>query len=380
MFAHILVTRMKCLIRDRELMFWTLLFPLLLATFFHMAFSNLNKGEIFQPITAAVVDDEAYRQNAFFQELLEAVSTGEERIFILTKTATREEADRLLHEGDIEGYFTMEGQVSLTVKKSGLNQSIMKSFADQYQQTASAVESMIQADPQVLQSGLLEELNRQFEIVKEVPVSSTAPNNVVNYFYTLIAMSCLYGSFLGLKEVVDIQADLSTSAMRVNMSPVHKFKAFLAGISAALIIHFLEMLILLAYLIYVLHIDFGPNAGYVLLTTFIGCMVGLSFGSFVGAAVKKSEGIKSAILLGLTMLGSFLAGMMEIKMKYLVAAKAPVLSYLNPVNLLTDAFYSLYYYDTLSRYLLNLVLLFGFTAVFCLGTYMIIRRRKYASL
>ena len=85
-------------------------------------------------------------------------------------------------------------------------------------------------------------------------------------------------------------------------------------------------------------------------------------------------------MIGVTMVGCFLAGMMYQNMKYVVAQKVPVLSYLNPVNLLTDAFYSLYYYDTLSRYALNIGILCVFIVIFCIGTYITIRRRKYANL
>lgn len=117
-----------------------------------------------------------------------------------------------------------------------------------------------------------------------------------------------------------------------------------------------------------------------MLTTFVGSVAGLSLGSIVSAIVKKSEGIKIAILIGVSMSGSALAGMMYQGIKYIIAKNIPILSYLNPVNLLTDAFYCLYYYDTFTRYALNIVLLCVFIIVFCLGTYFIVRRRKYASL
>lgn len=380
MFSHIFLTRMKCLLRNKELMFWTLLFPLLLATFFNMAFSNLNSSEAFKPIDIAVVNDAGYKQDAAFQQALTGASNGESRIFNLKEVPTREEAEQLLDSETIKGYFSVEGDIGLTVKQSGLNQSIMKSFADQYRQTASSVGQILKSNPQALQNGLLQDLSVSREYVKEVSANGAAPNNVLNYFYSLIAMACFYGSFFGLQEVTDIQANLSARAARINMSPVHKLKAFVAGLSAALVIHFAEILVLLGYLAYVLHVDFGPRTGYVLLTAFIGCILGLSFGSLVSAAVKTGEGLKTALLIGVTMIGSFLAGMMMLNMKYLISQKAPVISYLNPVNLLTDAFYSLYYYDTLNRYLLNLGLMGVFAAVFCLGTYAIIRRRKYASL
>jgi len=95
---------------------------------------------------------------------------------------------------------------------------------------------------------------------------------------------------------------------------------------------------------------------------------------------KKDEGVKTGVILAVSMTGSFLAGMMYEGMKYIVSENAPILSYLNPVNLLTDAFYSLYYYDTYRRYALNMGILGIFAAIFCTGTYLVVRRRKYASI
>jgi ABC-2 type transport system permease protein len=150
--------------------------------------------------------------------------------------------------------------------------------------------------------------------------------------------------------------------------------------SASLLVHVIEMFIFLAYLYFVLKIDFGSNTGFVLLTTFVGSLCGLSFGAFISALVKKSESIKLGIIIGVTMFFSFLAGMMYQGMKYIIAQHAPILSYLNPLNLLTDAFYSLYYYDTYTRYELNMFLLLAFIVIFSSVTYILLRRRKYASI
>ncbi len=360
-------------------MFWTLLFPLILATFFNMAFSNLNNNEAFHPIDVAVVNNAAYEQNHDFKTILEDVSKGDDRIFNLT-AVSEQEAVQLLNDGKIKGYITVDSQIGLTVNASGLNQDIIKSFLYNYRQTSSTVNSILKTNPAALQNGLLNDLSVRKEYTREVSGTSAAPNNVLNYFYSLIAMSCLYGGFFGMKEVSDIQANLSQRAARVNAAPVHKLKIFLINMSAALLVHFGEMLLLLAYLFYGLKVDFGAKTGFVLLTTFVGSVLGLAFGAFVSALIPKGEGVKVAALLAVSMLGSFFSGMMYQEIKYIVAQNIPVLSYVNPVNLLTDAFYSLYYYDTFTRYALNMGILGVFVFVFCSGTYVIIRRQKYASL
>ena len=94
MFAHIFKYRLKCLLRDKSNIFWTMLFPLLLATFFQLAFSNLTTGEKFTVINIAVVDNTAWQENESFQQAMDEVSTGEDRLFNLTMVSA-DEADNL---------------------------------------------------------------------------------------------------------------------------------------------------------------------------------------------------------------------------------------------------------------------------------------------
>ncbi|HEX2986525.1 MAG TPA: ABC transporter permease [Caproiciproducens sp.] len=379
MFAHIFTARLKCLVRDRQTVFWTLFFPLILATFFYMAFSNLNSSQAFRPIDIAVVNDAGYQQNEGFRAVLDDVSKGDDRIFNLTVTE-KGKADRLLNEGKIKGYITVGPQIGMTVNDSGFGQTVIKSFLDSYQRTYSTAKTVIRLNPNSVRTGLLKDLTEDRTFTKEVSASSAKPDEVLIYFYSLIAMSCMYAGFSGLKEVMDIQANLTQRAARVNIAPVHKLKLFLYNLCAALLVQYTELLVLIAYLHFVLRIDLSAKIGFVLLTTFIGSIVGLTFGAFISALIPKGEGVKVGVLISVSMLGSFLSGMMYSDIKYIIAKKAPVLAYLNPINLLTDAFYSLYYYDTYTRYAVNMGILGIFILFFSLSTYLIIRRQKYASL
>ena len=378
MFVHIFAYRLKCLMRDWETILWTMVFPLVLGTFFYMAFSNLYTNEIFNPINIAVINDEQYAKNKSFREALEEVSTGDERLFNLSET-TIDEANELLNENLIDGYIVVEMPIKLVVNNSGINQSIVKSFIDNYIHASSAVETILSIEPEQIQK-IIDDIGNRETYVSEKKSTGGEPNTILLYFYTLIAMTCFYGGFFGMREINDIQADISSVAARVNAAPVHKIKAFLFSAAASVLIQLVEVLVLISYLVFVLKLDFGSKTGFVLLTAFIGTITGFSFGAFISAVVKKSEGIKVAVIVGVTMICCFFAGMMQHEIKYIISRKAPVLSYVNPLNLLTDSFYSLYYYDTFSRYFKNIILLTVFIAVFCSGTYLMIRRRKYASI
>lgn len=378
MFAHIFRYRLKCLLRDRETIFWTLVFPLILAVLFNMAFSNLNKVEGFSPIDIAVVDNRQYQEDQYFKMTLKEVSQGDDRLFNLV-VVSEDEANKLLNENSIAGYIVVEDSVKLVVNQTGIEQSIIKSFLDNYIQTLSAVNSILTLNPAGGQE-LFNELGNRYQYIREVPIAKAEPNNKLLYFYSLIAMACLYGSFFGMREINDTQPNITPLAARINTAPVHKLKLFIYSMSASILIHITEIFILLLFLRFVINVDFGTRTVYVILTAIVGSVVGNAFGAFISATVKKDENLKIGISICVSMVGSFLSGMMYQNMKYIVAQKVPLLSYLNPVNLLTDAFYCLYYYDSLEKYALNMSILLIFILAFCSGIYLMVRRRKYASI
>ncbi len=383
MVSHIYIYRIKCIIRDKQMMFWTFLFPILLATLFNLSLGNISNSEMFSKIKIAVVDNAEYRENTDFQKILAAVSLPDKsasgkNLFDVNYTS-KEAADKLLEDNKIEGYIYFDNGLKLIVKQSGLNQTIIKGFLDDYKQTFSTMETILSKDPAAY-GGLIKDLSNRKEYLKEVSIGRSVPDTTVNYFYTLIAMACLYGSFLGLKEVMAIQANLSAQGARVNLAPTHKLKVFSISMLAAATVQLLEILVLLLYLSFILKVDFGNQIGYIALASVVGTFTGVTFGAFIAAVVKKGEGIKMAILISTSMLMSFLAGMMYANMKLIIRNNCPIVSYLNPANLIADSFYSLYYYNTHTQYFTDLILLSCFTAFFSLITYIVLRRQRYASI
>ena len=117
-------------------MFWTLLFPIVLSILFFMAFSNLTSGETFRDINIAVVDDEEFQKMSDFKAVLSSVSAnGDNKLFVVQYT-TMEQATQLLKDSKISGYIFVDDGLQLVVKRSGLNQTIIKGFLDDYVQTS----------------------------------------------------------------------------------------------------------------------------------------------------------------------------------------------------------------------------------------------------
>ena len=380
MFRHIFLHRLKSSLRDRQMLFWTFLFPILLATFFGLAFSNLNSGEIFNSIPAAVIDNEAYRADQLLQTALQAASDPQrnDRLFELQEL-TMVQADQALRDGKIIGYYVPGEILEVVVAEAGIRQTILKVFADEFLQVASTVQTIGELNPAAMMT-IAERISQRLDLMREEQAGRGGINDIVIYYYALIGMACLYGGFYGMREIIAVQANLSSQAARINLVPVHKMKIFGASLTAALCVQYSSILFLVAYLIFIQRIDFGSQTGLILLTCLTGSLLGIMIGALIGAIGKAGEGIKNAILIGVSMIFSFLAGLMQTSIKYLVDSKLPILQYINPANLVCDSLYALYYYDSLNRYLTNTLIQIAMIIALFITVYFILRRQRYASL
>lgn len=379
MFKHIFRYRLSVLLREKTLVFWTLVFPFLLSVLFKLAFSGYSSPGGFRPVALAVVQDEAFQADFFFRQALTLVSEGEQRIFDLRLSPDEATARNWLSEKSISSYITVADPLILHVAGPGLGPSLAKVFLDQYSQVAHLFETVLDRNPAAL-AGLLKQLQERSGILEPGRAGRAEPNLLLILYYALLAMSCLYSSYYGLNEIMDVQGNLSARAARLNLVPAGKLKMFLAGLLAALCIHFSGLLIFLLFLRLALGVEFGDRGFFIGMTMLLGSLTGLALGALVGAVLRGGENIKVAVLSTFTLVGAFLAGMMSPQVKYQVGNALPLLAWINPVNLLADAFYALYYYDDLQRYAQNMVLLLVLATLMCVGVHFLIRRRQYVSL
>ena len=379
MFKHIYINRLKIFGRNKSLLVWTMFFPIILGTFFNMAFSNLNSTEEFNVINIAVIDDINYTSNKDFKSVIDGLSLkGDDQLFN-TKYSNIKDANRMLEDNDIDGYiYIKDNDVKMMIDSNGINQTIIKSVIDSYKQNISMITNIYNYNPNIMIDTIMEDLNDTTDYFKDT--SNDSIDATVIYFYTLIGMTCVYGGFWGCKTINESEANLSYHGARLVVSPVHKLKVLIASLLAAFTVQYLEVIVLLLYLMFIIGIDFGNQTLFIFILSLFGCLAGIALGSLVGASNKKSENFKTGLLSSVSMFMSFLAGMMYMDMKMIVANNLPILGYINPVNLITDGFYALYYYPTYDRFIFNIVLLSIFTIVVSLITYLFLRRKKYDSI
>lgn len=381
MFWHLFVNKMKILLKNKSMLFWSLIFPFVLGTFFYMALSNVGESFKMEIIPVAVVDNQNYQENIILKEVISSLSKEGENQLFKTEYVTQEKAQELLDNEKIDGYIMIneDNKPQMVVKTNGINQTVIKSVLDQYYQMSSAANKMISYNPEILYNGVLEDLYKEKNYIKDD--SNEKIDFSINYFFTLIAMTCLYGSLIGLEVIKDCEANLSKKGARMCMAPVNKFKIILTGLLAGFIIQLVALILLFLYLINVFKVNFGNQILPTVILSVVGCLAGTSLGTFIGVSNRKTEGFKIGVLISVIMACCFFSGMMGvIDIKVFFDEKFSILAKINPINIITDGLYSLFAYDNLHVYYNCLTRISIFSLVFIALSFVFIRRKKYDSI
>lgn len=376
MMLRLYYMRLKCLFRNRESIFWSALFPIFLSFVFSLVFANFVSEEQYETIKIAVV--ESNEQGYIIDAAKEAKFCEDTDMFEIQQVNEKDAKD-LLKKGEITGYIVDGEKPSLYIGGSGIEATILKSFVDNYLQTVKKISVIASVNPEKVQE-IINGAMKSTDYINDRNDSSKAPNWSLIYYYALLALACLYGCNFGITEISDIQADKSAKGARINVAPVHKLKLLLCNICAAITVQVFCVLLAITFMTYVLAIDFGSRVLLVVLTCVLASICGVTFGAMLRAVIKKNEKTVNAIANATVLLLSFLSGLMNPKVKYIVADKAPFFAKINPANLITDSFYYLYYFDSLEKYWFNIVCMILVTLVFVAITYFATRRRQYASI
>lgn len=363
------------------MIFWTLIFPIVLGSLFNLAFSNLTENEKFDPVSIGVVNDAAYKGEGQFGKVIKELSKdNDDRVFKTRYYSNSKDAAKSLKDGKITGYYKIndEGKVKAVAAENGLEATIMKQIADSYYQTYAIAGTLTKAAPEAMARGIMKDVNEQGDYF--VNTASKDMDVTAIYFYTLIAMACMYGGMFGIEAVKDSEANLSTIAARNSVAPTHKLKNLMGSLAAGYLIQCVEILILIAFLVFVLGIAFGHQLGHIVLLAMVGTLAGVSFGTMLGSCNRCSENAKVGILISVTMLCCVLGGMMSVDLRYIIKNSVPLLDIVNPISMITDGLYSLYCYSDYEIYTGSVIRLLVFSAVMVAISYFFVRRKKYDSI
>ena len=377
MFRHILRYGLLSLLRTREIVFWTLIFPFALTTFMYFAFSNIfSTTEQFHAIPVAVVRQS---ENKAFTQILDMLSAEGENQILQVQRKEKAQAEKMLQDGDVKGILYEGETVSLAVAESGMDQTMLKMIMEQFVQYEKTISDVWQFHPEKLMQSVTA-LASQEQYVKEKKTSEGNQDNIMNYFYAVLAMVCLFASFAGCDRILKIQANVSVLGQRRNMIPIHKMKSIIADFAACEIVQYTIVLLLLIYMKFVLKLPLGDNLPQILLLLLFGTSYGIMFGIFVGSLPRMEEGMKIGVLVCVGLVFSAMSDLMISGIKDGIEHTVPIINDINPAALITDSFYALNIYETNERFFGNIICLGTGIVLFTLVSYAMVRRSRYASL
>lgn len=365
MFGMVYRKRIRLSLRNPSLVVWTLLFPMGLATFFYLAFGSLDEKNTAAPeISAAVVADAAFEEEPALGSMLTAL---EEESVLAAQYTDKEEALRLLEEGTVCGLIRIEdGKPALTVRESGMEQTILKNILDQYLQS----------------KGLSKESRKPeaAEWVREVTLTEQPPSEQVTYFYALLAMSCMYGGLQGVVTMSYLQANMSPLGMRRSIAPVKPFTVLMGDLLGGYTVQAMGILAVLAYMLLALGVNVGGRGILAAAVCLAGSLLGVLLGAVTALPSRWKLEMKVGITISVAMVCCFLAGMMVHGLNYTIKQRAPFLDLINPAARISDALRCLYYYSDTTVFWENMGAL-GIMSGILLGILLLAaRRREYGRI
>lgn len=377
MLFHNIKYTFLSMIRTKEVIFWSLVFPLALATFMYLAFGKINEvTENLETIDVAVVESV---QNEMFDKILVEVSNGESPLLNPMKMNSQD-AVSALDGKEVDGIIHVDDTISLSVRENGLNATILSSFVDRYLQHEATLTQIAKNNPLALNSAI-EALSDDTSYFKEEKLTDGNTDNLSNYFYAVFAMSCLFASFTGISSMFSIQGNLSPLGQRRCVAPTKKLHVVLTLFLTNEIVQFAIELITFAYMSLVLGLDLSNKYPALFLLLFAASSFGLTMGMFIGSLKKPvTEGAKMGIGVAISMALSVMADLCVSGLMNTIEHTVPIINRLNPAALISDSFYALNTYSDYSRYTSNMVNLSAMTLILFTLTILTVRRNRYASI
>ena len=335
--------------REPTNIFWTMVYPLLMALMFFTAFQGFLNPK---PMNIPVAVEQSSPALVAFQAI----------DIVNVTPMTAPEAQTLLAKDQLVGF--IDNQFDVTVGKSGVEETVLVNLASQMKQ--------------------MEVLNVPYEnydfSANYITTMNTRTNPFLIPFYSLIGMVSLYSIYMGLEYARSMQANQSTVAQRMNVVPLKKSKFLASSLVVGIATNLASNLVLLAFMKLVLKLDVVTDYPRTMAILLSANLVGISLGLFIGASNNASDGLKTGIVISSTLVMAFLSGMMSTDIKILVEANAPLVGLLNPVNIVTTELYRINYLDTTTTFSRGVMLLLGMAALFLVLSQLFLRRKTYESI
>lgn len=376
MFWHNLKYELLSSFRVRDVLFWLMLFPIILGTFFKIAFGGIYDKDFSDPtIKTAVV---CVQENQNFSAVLDSLSEGEDKLLKITETS-KEEALKMLEDKSVEAIIYVDEKISLEVNESNISTSILERIVNQYSVNERIIMDTLKENPNAVQN-VAEMIMSDIDYTEQIKLANKKTDMYDQYFYNLIAMVALFCSVSGLHVAIQNQGNLSSLGARKCISPTSKSVSIMASLTGTYILGIVCVVICVTFVRYGLRINLGDNLLLAYLAAIAGSLLGSTAGFFIGSIGNMSEGTKSGMATGFSMISCFFSGLMMGNIKGEIESKMPFINRINPAAVLSDSIYYITVFDDTKSYWRCIITMLAETALFAVLGILMTRRRKYDSI
>lgn len=413
-------TTVRRLLLTPSAVVWTLIFPIILATVFNFMFEPMRAKTSIEAIDVAVVADDSWNASPF-STVVETLAEADEPLIALHAVTSEQEARDLLEQGAVEGAYLVEAidhgektalekgddadastasaakdeatlapHVILAPTGSGsadaishdVNRSIIESIVTSYLQSEALIQQATANNPAALADAEAVERALSLDVpVREVSLTHAQPDAMMIYYYALLGMASMFAAQLAEEHVWRLQPMASAEGARRAISGTSRMRLLIPTVGACWAVSSAFLAIAFGYICLTAHIDFGGREALCLAgitaASLLSCGIGAVVGALPGRLEKDS---RSGLLTAATCLLSLFAGLYgapAMEIADAVVRAFPAAAWLNPVCLIRDMFYSVYYYDTLVPFTLRLLACCGIAVALLSGATWLLRRSSH---
>lgn len=266
-----------------------------------------------------------------------------------------------------------------------VNRAILESVVTSYLQSEALIEELATHDPVALSDPTTIENALGLSVsVREVSLTHAQPDSMVRFYYALLGMASIFAAQLAGESVWHLQPTSSAAGARRTVSSTSRMRLLIPTIGACWAISTTFLAIAFGYICLTAHIDFSGREGLCLVGIAASSLLSCGIGALVGALPgRMGSDSRRGVLTALTCLLSLFAGLYgepTMELADTIAQAIPAATWLNPVCLIRDLFYTVYYYDTLVPFALRLAACAGIAAVLLAVSTACMRRSAHEHL
>lgn len=357
--GYCLKLRTKSLFADFTCSFWSILFPLILATLFCVTIpkDDINK---FSPIKVSIVYSSKETEDLYSDMKLAKTSLGNS--LFQSELSSEIIARDKLTSGIIDAYIMRGNRYYVICNKRNAVTNIIRTYVEWYEQT--------KENPDL-------NLNMNY-VMKECKKDSFHKNDA--YFLSLLAMAALMAMHWGIRVTNDLEERHSKLGAHYRIVPVARRTLVLQNFLAVCIIELVANLLLDSFIILVRKLEllsvFPYIFGVQMLTSLVGVLVGVLFCTILNGNLKAKQKWAERFLF----LAGFLGGVVFYKVRYTVDTNLPIVGKLNPVNVAADAMFHVYFIKDMKLFGQDIAILAGMAVILSLTEIRIARRKTYARM